>query len=88
MKKIVIRKKEVEVGVEEIPEERLCRVELSVAIFKIDGEGDYISTRGNGELKGKSIFLSPDYDWTLGKDSLGEVCLVPLKKEGVEEDDI
>lgn len=35
----------------------------------------------DSNLNGKSFFLSPLYNWTLGLDSLGATVLVPLRKK-------
>lgn len=37
--------------------------------------------RGNGNLKGKSFYLSKSYNWIIVQDDTGAMCLVPLKKE-------
>ena len=42
-----------------------------------------IQVRQVGELKNHALWLSSDWDWVLGKDLRGEICLVPLCKEGV-----
>ena len=41
----------------------------------------YASERTEGNLEGKAIYLDTLYDWTLGNDDRGSICLVPLKKE-------
>ena len=87
MKKLVIKKREVgKVEDIEIPEERLCRINLGTHYnLEIDGKKTYMAERRNGEFEGRAIYLdSVDYDWVLGRDSLGNVCLIPLKK-GREE---
>ena len=70
----------------EVSEERLCNVKVSAPDSEIDDKAVYISTRGEEEFKGKAIFLpkGAGFDWVLGKDSVGSICLVPLKK-GKEE---
>lgn len=40
-----------------------------------------IQVRGIKEFAGVGFFLAREYDWVLGKDSIGNVVLLPLKKE-------
>ena len=80
MKKLFIKKRERE-EILEVPEERLCKVKLKDCYnLVIDDERRYMAERGNGEFENNAIYLIDDYDWMLGKDSQGEACLVPLKK--------
>ena len=84
MKKLVIKKKEVGKveETEEIPEERLVAVEIDEeGAFRLDGESRSLERRNTGEFAGKAIYLSSSFNYELGKDSEGSVCLVPLKKE-------
>lgn len=88
MKKLVIKKREVEkveVEIEEILEERLVDVRSDTEVRRtgsiiIDGSMHLIEERRAGGFKGRAIFLSCEFDWTLGIDDEGETCLVPLKK--------
>ena len=40
-----------------------------------------IGIRGGYEFKGKALWLDCDYDWIVGKDSIDNTILVPLKKK-------
>jgi hypothetical protein len=40
----------------------------------------YIERRTGGSFSNKALYLSSKYDWALGKDEEGVLCLVPLKK--------
>ena len=79
LRKLIIKKEEGEML--EVPEEKLCSVKVSVSDSEIDGEAVYINTRGEEEFEGKAIYLPHIFDWILGRDSVGSICLVPLKKE-------
>jgi len=87
LKKLVIKKKE-EGEVEEIPEDRLCWVKLKdhYRVLEINNEGVYMAERADGDFKDRAIYLHYNYDWVLGKDNMGNICLVPLKKG--EEGDV
>jgi hypothetical protein len=39
-----------------------------------------VEARSRGEFGHRAYWLHQDYDWVLGKDALGEMILVPLKK--------
>lgn len=39
-----------------------------------------IQNRNYGNFKGRSYYLSPAFDWVIGKDSDGWIVLVPLRK--------
>ena len=78
LRKLIIKEKEGEIL--EVPEERLCNVKVSVSNPEINGGAVYIATRGEAEFEGKAIFLPQEFDWILGRDSVGSICLVPLRK--------
>jgi hypothetical protein len=48
--------------------------------LRIDPENN-IDIRAIGTLKDCALYLPGRFDWILGKDSLGVVCVVPLQKE-------
>ena len=84
MKKLVIKKKEVEKveEFEEIPEERLVDVRLDEkGGFRVDGESRSLEVRNTGEFMGKAIYLSKSFNYELGEDDEGSICLVPYKRE-------
>ena len=84
LRSLIIKRKEEEVEMNphiEIPEEKLCRLKLKDHYnLEINDEHVYMAKRGNGEFMNKAIFLSPNFDWVLGKDKAGDICLVPLRK--------
>lgn len=57
-------------------------VEINKDFKVFCGETDYIAAerRHNGVFRGKAIYLSSTYDWVLGVDDHGILCLVPLRK--------
>lgn len=83
MKKLVIKKKEVgKVEIEEIPEDRLVDVRTDEdGAFRVDGERRSVEVRNTGEFMGKAIYLSKSFNYRLGEDDEGSVCLVPLKRK-------
>lgn len=62
-----------------------------VRLVEIDGEfkrmplgkGNftYIERRSGGVFHGKALYLPSTYEWILGEDDEGVLCLVPLKTE-------
>lgn len=40
----------------------------------------YIERRDGGQFLNKALYLPSMYDWVLGKDEEGVLCLVPLEK--------
>ena len=81
MKVLVIKKKEVG-KVEEISEDRLVDVRLDEeGAFRVGGENRSVEQRRTGDFTGKAIYLAGGYDWTLGRDREGSICLVPLKRK-------
>jgi len=41
-----------------------------------------VATRKIGQYAGRALWLDQEaYDWVLGRDNCGELCLVPLKKK-------
>ena len=63
-----------------INEDRLFPVALRDGIIYINGS-QVLQNRTVGMFMNKSIYLpSFAWDWALGKDDYGEVCLVPIKK--------
>jgi len=38
--------------------------------------------RREGWFGGKAVYLPEQYDWVIGRDDYGTLCLVPLKKMG------
>lgn len=65
----------------EIDEDMLKSVSAKSVNMKFGGRYVYIAERTEGKLKGKALYLDAMYDWILGKDNLGGVCLVPLMKQ-------
>ena len=43
-------------------------------------ENTLLKVRNGNEFKNKAFFISPDYNWEIKKDSVGELCLIPTKK--------
>ena len=88
MKKLFIKKREVgKVRFEEIPEERLVDVKpdlregRQIVSLEINGSMHLIEERRTEEFTGKAIYLPNEFDWAVGEDSGGSVCLVPLKRK-------
>jgi len=42
---------------------------------------DCLSVRSSRDFEGKAIYLSDEWDYVLGKDDIGAIILVPLKKK-------
>jgi hypothetical protein len=63
-----------------IDETQLVEIEKDFKIFL--GKTDYVAMerRYEGPFENKAIYLSKRYDWALGEDNDGVLCLVPLKK--------
>ena len=59
-----------------IKEEEMFGVTKITGIFSI---------RKNGDFKNKGFSLSSAYEWVIGKDSNGYICLIPKKGGGVNE---
>ena len=50
--------------------------------FDVDGRTSAIQIRtSNGMFQGKAFYLSDRWDWVVGKDEKGMICLIPLNKE-------
>jgi len=42
-----------------------------------------VERRSSGEFEGRAFFLNSElFDWKIGYDLTGTLCLVPLKKKG------
>ena len=87
LKRLVIKKKKEELDVVEIPEERLVNVEGTTNVYA-DRQSSVVVVRCTGNFANKAFCLYSDFDWKIGIDDKGVVCLVPLKKGGVEKDDL
>ena len=64
----------------DVDEDRMLEVTGTITTIKISGKVLYASERTEGNLEGKAIYLDHSFDWVLGKDSEGSICLVPLIK--------
>lgn len=79
--KTIVLKKKMDEGTEilEIDEDRLVNI---VSPSKRLLEDPYIAVnRTCDSLDCKSIYLSSQNDWVIGKNNNGEIILVPLKKK-------
>jgi len=77
MKRIVIKEpKEIREDIIEIPRERL------VDLIDVDPNVIRILDASYLKLRNNAYYLTGEYDWVLGKDELGIIVLVPLRKVG------
>jgi len=73
-------------GIVEIDSERLIDIEKrgnmyhSKNISTQSSSSIYIDTSRMVEFTNHAFYLDDDYDWVLGKDSIGSTILVPLRK--------
>jgi hypothetical protein len=67
---------------EDYPEKPPVKI-LQEYLTVVPGIGgcDMIQKRTNGEFKDRAFFLSANYDWVLGRDSIGELVLIPIAKD-------
>lgn len=54
----------------------------------VDEDCTIIERRCDGPFLNKAIYLSLTYDWVLGRDEDGVLCLVPLKQMPGEKNDL
>ena len=60
-----------------IPQAELCPIDEGAIRIK---ERIVIDRRCSGPLVGKAFYLNDAYDWQVGRDDVGILCLVPIKK--------
>ena len=67
----------------EIPEDKLCVLLYSdyQGRIKITGTSDELEIRDDGDFAKKSVFLPNRYNWTIAKDSMGQIILIPTEKD-------
>ena len=70
---------EKKIHVIEIDEKRLTDILGESGKIRLE-DGSLVSHRLNGSLLDRAIYLPPSFDWILGEDESGLLCLVPLKK--------
>ena len=69
-----------------IDKTRLVEIEEKFQLHLTRRDYAVIQHRQDGPFEGKAIYLSPRYDWVLGEDDRGAICLVPLEpRENIEE---
>ena len=73
LQRLLLKRKD-EIGVDE-------NCLLSKEDFRVAREALLFTTRTDGEFCGRAMALSDKYDWIIGEDSFGIICLVPFKKE-------
>jgi len=59
---------------------RMIEVREDMGRINLDGDG-ILEHRMLNEFRNHAIYLPSSYDWVMGKDSTGSLCLVPLKKK-------
>jgi hypothetical protein len=64
----------------EIDRDRMVKISQNGGRIVL-GKWMALETRARGEFADHAIFLPPVYDWVLGKDREGTLCLVPLKRK-------
>lgn len=73
---------------EGIPAEELTIIERNRMVevtqddsgdIRVDGE-IAIKVRGFGEFHSAAVYIYPKFEWVMGVDSSGLLCLVPLKR--------
>ena len=81
--KITVAKKERPTGLEhiELEADRMYDVRGKAKDLTLNGSDVAIARRESSNLRGVSFYLDGLYDWVLGRDEEGSICLVPLKKE-------
>jgi hypothetical protein len=77
-KKLKIKQLE-NVGCIEIDEKRLLTLSEDIGVIKLP-RNSVMECRAIGSLQYHAIFLPSIFDWALGRDEHGGLCIVPLKK--------
>lgn len=62
----------------EVDRSRLCTVEDGHIV--INGCSKIVQKRLDGDLENHAIYLPDQFDYILGEDKYGVLCLIPLKK--------
>jgi len=66
------------------PSQMLTKSQFQLEILSKQAEGelgDALTTRTDGEFKGRAVYLDNEYDWVIGEDSEECICLIPLRKK-------
>ena len=66
-----------------IPQSKLCTLDNGALHIIERTHKDHIAAtrRKWGPLAAKALYLNDSYDWELGRDDEGALCLVPIKRE-------
>lgn len=69
-----------------IPKKKLCSVRYNKNGHLTIQSSDCLHNAGlhprqSSEFKNMAVFLHPSFDWVIGRDSQGVMCLVPLRKD-------
>lgn len=67
-----------------VPQDKFVKIEEGSSDgrqgFSIDGTVLGLEIRIFNEFSGNAFYLTDDVNWIMGRDSIGTLCLVPLKK--------
>lgn len=79
MRRIMNKIKYKKLEIKEEKEENIVAIDKT-RLVEINEVYGYIQVRAGGKFFNKAIYLLRRYDWILGEDENGVLCLVPLKK--------